>query len=373
MDSQADLAGGSVEPRVRVCPDCGSPAGAQPFCASCGRNLSMIERLPTRAEWDRDGASATPAPPEAATLATTVADAFLSIRTWHVPLDRRSRPFRDSAVQDRLRLSVQDHVAQAIRFNAGREMPVEIAISVESDKRAYLAASVPMPGKKALEQRFAASARRAQAEIYPVGSVNLVDPDGEVIPSFGAQAANVTKPPKPESSGLTRTKGCLSLIVLGVILVVAISTISSSGGKSKTPQQNAQTYIKSMGRDMNTVQVSVQSVQAGLLILQKDGATSDAVNQFAQVAQQAHDSIDAVRQDFATGDTGGNLGNAEVELFTAANDLKNAMGAVVAYTGNPNPATLAHFTSQYQPAVAEWNDGVRGVWSIAGESKPPTL
>ena len=207
--------------------------------------------------------------------------------------------------------------------------------------------------------------------------------DGEVIPSFAAHVGSMAKPKRPTPSGATRARGCLTLIVLIVIAVVVISSLS--GGKSQTPpadgagvqesdaQQSARAYIKSMSRDINTVQVSVQSVQAGILLLQKGGVTPDALNQFAQLAQQAHDSIDAVRQDFATGDTSGNVGNAEVELFTAANDLKNAMGAVVAVTGNPNPATLAHFTSQYQNAVSEWDDGVKTVWSIAGESKPPTV
>jgi hypothetical protein len=177
---------------------------------------------------------------------------------------------------------------------------------------------------------------------------------------------------KPRPAGSSRARGCLTFIVAIVVVVVAISAISS-GGKSKTPQQQAQAYIKSMSRDINTVQVSVQSVQVGIALLQKGGASTGAVDQFAQLAQQAHDSINAVRQDFATGDTSGNLGNAEVELFTAANDLKNAMGAVVAYTGNPNPATLAHFTSQYQNAVGEWDDGVTTIWTIAGKTKPPTV
>ena len=175
---------------------------------------------------------------------------------------------------------------------------------------------------------------------------------------------------KPKAKG-SSAGGCLGVVVLVIVIAGVIAAVS--GGSSKTPKQSAQAYITSMHNDINTVQVSVQSVQAGLLILQKDGATTDAVNQFAQLAQQAHDSIDGVRQDFATTDVTGNLGNAKVELFTAANDLKNAMGAVVAYTGNPNPATLAHFTSQYQNAVGEWNDGVKTVWSIAGESNPPTV
>ena len=180
----------------------------------------------------------------------------------------------------------------------------------------------------------------------------------------------MAKQAQAKPSGSRQARGCLTFIVLIVIIVIAVS---AAGGSSKAPKQQARAYIKSMRKDMNTVQAAVQSVQAGILILRKGPVTQDAINQFAQLAQQAHDFIDGVRQDFATSDTSGNLGNAEVEVFTAANDLKNAMGAVVAYTGNPNPATLAHFTSQYQNAVGEWDDGIKTIWRIAGESNPPTV
>jgi hypothetical protein len=48
-----------MESAARVCPFCGDPPGPGMFCASCGRNLAGVERLPTRAEWDaeRGGAS----------------------------------------------------------------------------------------------------------------------------------------------------------------------------------------------------------------------------------------------------------------------------------------------------------------------------
>jgi hypothetical protein len=182
----------------------------------------------------------------------------------------------------------------------------------------------------------------------------------------------MAKQAQGKPSGARQARGCLTFIVVVIAIVIAVS---AAGGSSKTPKQQAQGYIKSMSKDINTVQASVQSVQGGILILKKSGGniTQSEVNQFAQLAQQAHDFIDGVRQDFATSNTSGNLGNAEVELFTAANDLKNAMGAVVAWTGNPNPATLAHFTSEYQNAVGEWNDGIQTVWSIAGESNPPTV
>jgi hypothetical protein len=37
---------------TRVCPYCGERPGDGAFCAACGRNLTAIERLPTRAEWE---------------------------------------------------------------------------------------------------------------------------------------------------------------------------------------------------------------------------------------------------------------------------------------------------------------------------------
>jgi hypothetical protein len=45
----------------RVCPFCGEPPGVGVFCAACGRNLSSVEQLPTRAEWEqRSPAETTP-------------------------------------------------------------------------------------------------------------------------------------------------------------------------------------------------------------------------------------------------------------------------------------------------------------------------
>jgi hypothetical protein len=165
-------------------------------------------------------------------------------------------------------------------------------------------------------------------------------------------------------------QGCLGVVLMAVIIIVVIAAASS--GSSKTPKQQAEGYIKSMNNDMNRVQASVLDTEVAVGLAAKSPTTSN-VNQLAQVAQQAHDSINNIRDDFATSATSGRLGNAEVELFTAANDLKNSMGAVVAYTGNPNPATLAHFTSQFQNAKSEWNDVVRTVWRVAGESTPPTV
>jgi hypothetical protein len=41
----------------RVCPFCGEPPGVGVFCAACGRNLSSVEQLPTRAEWEQESSA----------------------------------------------------------------------------------------------------------------------------------------------------------------------------------------------------------------------------------------------------------------------------------------------------------------------------
>ena len=192
-----------------------------------------------------------------------------------------------------------------------------------------------------------------------------------------------------------------ALIVIGVLIVIAAlspsdqttstsnstpstDTSTSAGGEDvaasapSAPElpkdvKDARSYIEGHAHDINTVQVSVQAVQAGVGIAEKD-PTFEVVSQLAQIAQDSHDRLDEVRKDFARDATfDGDLGNAESEIFDAANALKNSMGAVVAYTGNPNPATLAHFSSQYQPAVAEWNHGIRALYRIARKHHAPTV
>jgi hypothetical protein len=62
---------------TRVCPYCGEPPGPGVFCAACGRNLSAVDRLPTRSEWEAEHGPGDAAQPRAERGAVDVA-AFLS-------------------------------------------------------------------------------------------------------------------------------------------------------------------------------------------------------------------------------------------------------------------------------------------------------
>jgi len=93
----------------------------------------------------------------------------------------------------------------------------------------------------------------------------------------------------------------------------------------------------------------------------------------ALFAQEAHDQINSLRDDPIFLNPPGFLGTVDGAFFVAMNDLKNSMAALGTYTGNPNPATLASFSTQYGNAAAEWNAAVLSVWSVAGITPAPTL
>ena len=136
------------------------------------------------------------------------------------------------------------------------------------------------------------------------------------------------------------------------------------------------TDIEDIGPDFR---IEVQRVQAigdsTALAFLRTGSTGRASGIVtATDSANVYDFIDGkVRNTLASGEYGGAVGNAALEIFSSANNLKNAMGALVAYTGNPNPATLAHFSTQYQPAVAEWNKGIEAMWHLGDKSGVPSI
>lgn len=129
--------------------------------------------------------------------------------------------------------------------------------------------------------------------------------------------------------------------------------------KPKTVGTKLDTDANQVANNVLLVQAAVQSATAS--------PTQAAVNQLAQTAQFAHDTISNLRSAIAI-----DGGTGAADLYGAADDLKNSMGALVAYTGNPNPATLAHFTSQYNTAVTNWNVAVRAHYAGTSQT-PPTI
>lgn len=171
----------------------------------------------------------------------------------------------------------------------------------------------------------------------------------------------------------TRTGcGCLALIV--VVLVIVIAVASGSGGKGSSPEKEAREYISQKSHVIDYGRVDYEHVEALVGLASKAGSESGTViDELAKVAQEAHNEIDGFRQELFKPEGNKKLSEATFELSEGANELKNAMGGLVAYTGNPNPATLAHFSTQLEAAKGKWNEGVEAIWGIAKESGAMTL
>jgi hypothetical protein len=180
--------------------------------------------------------------------------------------------------------------------------------------------------------------------------------------------------------------GCLTILAATIVLVVLVGVVAHNKRAYTTPiaqapaaqaagipqaEAQARAYILSHGGDGYRVQANILNVELAVGEAQRS-ATQASVGQLAQAAQTAHDNIDAIRTDFTCTDSG-TLGDAEGNVLVGANDLKNAMGALVAYTGSPNAATLAQFNNDYENAKSEWNSGVRIIWRTGRRTKPPIL
>jgi hypothetical protein len=165
--------------------------------------------------------------------------------------------------------------------------------------------------------------------------------------------------------------GCLA--VVGLIIIVIIIGAASGGSKSSSSggssaQKEASEYIAQKSHVINYGRVDYEHVELLVGLAAKSGSEIGTVtDELAKVAQEAHNQIDGFRNELVN--TGGNekFNLATATLSEGANELKNAMGAIVAYTGNPNPATLAQVSTQLEAAKSKWNEGVDEIWTMAGE------
>ncbi len=158
---------------------------------------------------------------------------------------------------------------------------------------------------------------------------------------------------------------------IGKSVLAAMATIAIAGcGGSGNSASDAKTYVRTISAD--AAQVQAYQVKVGLDILHNDPTA------LAQDAQTAHDDFVNVKTDITA--AGANvadnsrLGNAEYQMDNAINELKNAMGALVAFAENPDAGTLGVAKSQLDRGITDWDQAATVLWTMAGqESEIPTL
>jgi hypothetical protein len=113
-------------------------------------------------------------------------------------------------------------------------------------------------------------------------------------------------------------------------------------------------------------------IKVGLDILHNDPTG------LAQDARAAHDVFMNAKTDIiAAGNNvsdNDRLGGAELQMDDAINELKNGMGAVVAFAENPNAGTLGAANSKLDQGITDWDQAATVLWTMAGRaSEVPNL
>jgi len=182
-----------------------------------------------------------------------------------------------------------------------------------------------------------------------------------------ATTAKATTPPIPTTT--TRPKTTTTMSTAAALAGIC----GPKGCKGKPTKPTPETFAKStvnvkLDADVQLVQNNVEIAIDAVAVDQKNPSQT-GVDQIATSAQQAHDALKGLENQI---ENDGNFSDASGAVSAACDDVANSMGALVAYTGNPNPATLAHFSSQYDTGVSEWNNAVDALYAGTTQT-PPTI
>ncbi len=162
-DPQGQPAVGMAE--TRVCPGCGSPAGAEVFCSTCGLNLSNVVRLPTQDQWKRSTAARGHAE------AQRVAAALATIQTltpFRYPRQQQDGVFRydGNTTADTVRAAVQSAITRAMpREDRDNVVAVTVGDSAGSPETVSAVATITLSDGALLRQQFEASTSQGSARI----------------------------------------------------------------------------------------------------------------------------------------------------------------------------------------------------------------
>jgi hypothetical protein len=168
------------------------------------------------------------------------------------------------------------------------------------------------------------------------------------------------------------------LLVLGIVGAIAGGTSTPSSDTSSTSSNDGTTGADPPVDTSNDtdatkleLQVAVQSVQAGIQLLQSSGQASDVAS-FSGLVKQAKDYLHDASLAMVS-HIGNPLKSEREEAWYAADQLSSAMGKLRNYLDDNKPSTLSDFMSQYQQGVTYWNEAITKIFDRAGHAKPPLL
>ncbi len=159
-----------------------------------------------------------------------------------------------------------------------------------------------------------------------------------------------------------------------VVPVACLAAIVLAGCASSSAQPGAVSFFKEHGQQAARVGGSVRRVEAEVRALSRP-PTKQQLTRVAAAAEDASERISELRNGWSAPENieGEELSTLEAQLFESSGELKNAMAALVTYSGDPRAAQLVPYTTYIKSASEKWNEGVTQLWYVVKAGMPPTI
>jgi hypothetical protein len=157
---------------------------------------------------------------------------------------------------------------------------------------------------------------------------------------------------------------------LHAALVVTLLALAGCG--SSSPQGQASSFVAEHQQQALLVRQGALAANAALARL-ADPPTAAQLSALAHSAQRGHDLIANAHDEWVTAEGGAEetLSSAEIEADDGANEMRDALGGLVAYAGRPAAGTLARYEAQLRSGREKWDEGVRQIWHLGSRPDPP--
>ncbi len=157
----------------------------------------------------------------------------------------------------------------------------------------------------------------------------------------------------------------------------AIPSFSEAASTAPAPTANpdaegASAWIDKTKDNTHSVQVAVQSVQAGITLVQQGNTDPGSQAALSGLVKQSHDFLHDASLGLVN-EIDDPLKSQREEAWYAASQLSDAMSKLRSYIDSSKPSDLADFQTQYQQGMQYWNEAVTKIWAAAGRPTPPTV
>jgi len=146
-----------------------------------------------------------------------------------------------------------------------------------------------------------------------------------------------------------------------------------AGCASSSDQMDAARFVNEHVAGTARAATATKALEADVSRL-SSSPTGPQLERLARAAREGRRNVVQVGEwNVAEGGEEEDLPRAEAEVTEGANELANAMSALLGYARAPTAAALTRYESELAHGREEWNGGISQLWYLAHESNPPTV